>query len=124
MREYIVDRSVGEKVWTGSWWEKSAKMLRQDLTDAGISPVDEQGRVVDFHGQRMTFITGLARAGVPISTAQKLARHSDVNLTLGTYTHLEMSELAGAVGKLPKLALGNDASPVNLLGREVAGDRH
>jgi site-specific recombinase XerC len=88
IQDYIDGRPVREKIWAGSWWEKSAKMLRQDLADAGISPIDEQGRVIDFHGQRTTFITGLARAGVSVSTAQKLARHSDVNLTLGTYTRL------------------------------------
>jgi site-specific recombinase XerC len=110
IRDYIVGRSVGDKIWAGSWWEKSAEMLRQDLMDAGISSIDEQGRVVDFHGQRMTFITGLARAGVTVSTAQKLARHSDVNLTLGTYTRLEIGELADAVGKLPKLELSRDLS--------------
>jgi site-specific recombinase XerC len=109
IQDYIAGRRVGDKIWAGSWWEKSAKMLRQDLTDAGISPVDEQGRVVDFHGQRTTFITGLARAGVSVSTAQKLARHSDVNLTLGTYTRHEITELADAVGKLPKIAMGHEA---------------
>jgi hypothetical protein len=34
---------------------------------------------------------------------QRLARHSDVNLTLGTYTRHELKELAEAVGRLPRL---------------------
>ena len=41
-----------------------AEMLRLDLADAKIEPEDAQGRVVDFHGQRTTFISALARAGV------------------------------------------------------------
>jgi len=45
----------------------------------------------------------LARAGVPPATAQKLAQHSDVNLMLGTYTRLEMTELGEAVNRLPAL---------------------
>jgi hypothetical protein len=85
-------------------------MLRLDLAEAGIAPEDDQGRIIDFHGQRMTFITALARAGVPPATAQKLARHSDINLTMGTYTCLQMADLAVAVGKLSALrpCLGED----------------
>ena len=78
-------------------------MFRTDLGASGIEIVDVDGKVLDFHGQRMTYIRGLARAGVSPTKPQKLARHSDVNLTLGTYTRLEMTELADAVGKLPKL---------------------
>ncbi|MCY2986482.1 MAG: hypothetical protein NTY19_01225 [Planctomycetota bacterium] len=81
-------------------------MLRDDLVDAGIEPVDDDGRVVDFHGQRTTFITGLARAGVVPAMAQQLARHSDIKLTMGTYTRLTMQEMAAAVGTLPEIHLG------------------
>jgi len=42
--------------------------------------------------------------------AQKLARHSDVNLTLGTYTHLQAKELAQAVEGLPSLVSDERAS--------------
>jgi hypothetical protein len=65
--------------------------------------VDTQGLVVDFHGQRTTFITALASAGVSPASAQKLARHSDINLTMGTYTRLEAAELADDIGKLTGL---------------------
>jgi integrase len=80
---YLANRKPGDPVWPGFWWQRSAEMLRLDLLNAGIEPVDDEGRVVDFHGQRMTFITGLARAGVAPATAQRLARHSDINLTMG-----------------------------------------
>jgi integrase len=103
MRAYLAGRPADKPVWPGSWWRRSAEMLRSDLLDADIEPEDPIGRVVDFHGQRTTFITALARAGVPPATAQKLARHSDINLTLGTYTRLHIDELAGAVDKLSKL---------------------
>jgi len=103
MREYLAGRRPEQPVWPGSWWRRSADMLRFDLAVANIEPVDAQGRVVDFHGQRMTFISALARAGVPPATVQKLARHSDVNLTMGVYTRLQIQDLAGAVGKLSEL---------------------
>jgi integrase len=77
-------------------------MLRIDLMNVGI-PSSDVGRVVDFHALRTTFITSLARAGVAPAMAQKLARHSDINLTLGTYTKLHLGELAHAVGKLASI---------------------
>jgi hypothetical protein len=45
----------------------------------------------------------LARAGVHPKTAQQLARHSDINLTMGVYTKLDLRELAEAVELLPSL---------------------
>jgi hypothetical protein len=94
-------------------------MLRRDLKAAGIAPKDASGRVVDFHGQRTTFITGLSRSGVAPAVAQKLARHSDIKLTMDVYTRLEMSELGDAVSKLPRLALSSPVSPPS----EQNGDR-
>ena len=44
-----------------------------------------------------------AAANGPPAMTQKLARHSDINLTLGTYTHLHIEELLQAVEKLPVL---------------------
>lgn len=62
-----------------------------------------RGRVIDFHGQRTTFITNLSRAGISPALAQKLARHSDIKLTMGTYTQLDLAELGQAVEQLPAL---------------------
>ena len=44
---------------------------------------------------------GPARNGVLPSVAQKLMRHSDIRLTMNTYTHLELADTAGAVASLP-----------------------
>jgi integrase len=79
-------------------------MLQIDLEEAGIVARDDH-QIVDFHALRTTFITGLARAGVAPALAQKLARHSDINLTLNAYTRLQMNDLAGAVGRLTVVAL-------------------
>lgn len=107
LKIYLADRKPGDPVWPGFWWQRSAEMLRLDLLNAGIEPRDDEGRVVDFHGQRTTFITSLARAGVAPATAQRLARHSDVNLTMGVYTRLGLEDLAGAVNNLPELRLAS-----------------
>jgi integrase len=103
VRKYVKGRDPNNPVWPGSWWRRSAEMMRLDLRAAGIKPVDSEGRVVDFHGQRTTFITSLARAGVTPAKAQRLARHSDINLTMGTYTQLGVEDLQSAVDDLPVL---------------------
>jgi integrase len=103
---YLKDRDRAKPIWPGGWWRRSADMFRADLVAAEIEDTDADGKVLDFHGQRMTFISGLARAGVSPTKAQKLARHSDVNLTLRTYTHLSAEELASAVESLPSLTGG------------------
>jgi hypothetical protein len=54
-----------------------------------------------FHALRMTFITNLTRSGVSPKTAQTLARHSDINLTMGVYTRLGVMDQAAAVEALP-----------------------
>lgn len=62
---------------------------------------DRPGRFADFHSNRHTFITNLGRAGVSPKTAQELARHSDIRLTIGVYSHSDLAEKADAVGRLP-----------------------
>jgi integrase len=61
----------------------------------------EDGLFADFHANRHTFITNLGRAGVPLTTAQKLARHSDPRLTSNIYTHLGVHDQAAAIEALP-----------------------
>ena len=55
----------------------------------------------------MTFITNLPRAGVSPKTAQTLARHSDINLTMNTYTMLSVHDQASAVEMLPPIPTGD-----------------
>ncbi len=65
--------------------------------------VDADGRYADFHALRKTFITNLSRAGVSPKLAQTLARHSDINLTMNTYTTLEIHDQSAAVEGLPAI---------------------
>ncbi len=66
-----------------------------------LRSLDEQGRCVDFHALRKTFITNLSLSGASPKTAQTLARHSDINLTMNTYTMLGIGDQASAVEALP-----------------------
>ncbi len=47
------------------------------------------------------FITNLQRAGISLKMAQTLARHSDIQLTLGVYTHVELHDQTAAIESLP-----------------------
>jgi len=80
---------------------KMTKVFDADLRFAGIAKRDEQGRTVDIRALRHTFGTMLSKAGVPLQLIQKAMRHSDPRLTMGTYSHLELLDLSGAVAKLP-----------------------
>ena len=83
--------------------KRTAEMIKKDLERAGIPYVDEHGHYADFHALRKTFITNLSRVGVSPKTAQLLARHSDINLTMNTYTMLGVYDQAMAVEALPPI---------------------
>jgi integrase/recombinase XerD len=75
--------------------------LQQRLKSDFLCYCDHDGLFADFHSMRHLFITSLERAGVRPKMAQTLARHSDIRLTLGVYTHIEMSDCATAIESLP-----------------------
>jgi len=85
----------------GGWLRRTSKMMRMDLERAGIPYQNEAGLYADFHSNRHTFISNLARANVSPKLAQSLARHGDVNLTMNIYTHVDTSDQSEAVSKLP-----------------------
>jgi integrase len=84
-------------------WRNLLRTFNLDLAAAGIPKRDAQDRTVDVHCLRHTFATLLARNGVSPSIAQKLMRHSDIRLTMNTYTHLDLADTAGAVASLPTI---------------------
>lgn len=73
------------------------------LDDAGRQIPDERGRTIDRHGLRTTFISWLSVAGVSPREAMELARHTDVRLTLRSYTDPKLLNLRQAVDRLPML---------------------
>lgn len=81
----------------------TARMIKEDLEQAGLSYKDDQGRVFDFHALRHQFGSMLAAKGVHPKTAQSLMRHSDINLTMALYTHSLVEQEFAAVESLPDL---------------------
>lgn len=72
---------------------------------------------IDVHALRVTFITDLARSGVNLQTAQRLARHKTVRMTAQLYTRLRVEDLRGAIDGLPKLRpVSDDAEKTTTVG--------
>ena len=55
---------------------------------------DGAGRVVDFHGLRVHYVSRVVEAGANVKEAMELARHSDPKLTLRTYAKVSIHNLA------------------------------
>ncbi len=86
---------------------------------AGILKRDERNRVVDVHALRVTFGTHLCAAGVPLRTAQAAMRHSQPELTANIYTDPKLLDLAGAIDRLPALALTPQPASPGATGAET-----
>ena len=65
----------------------------QRALEASEIPYEVDERKADFHTLRYTFITNLIKAGESPAYVQRLARHSDINLTYRVYTDLGLEDL-------------------------------
>ena len=97
LRELLGRRGPTEPLFTMPARANVARMLREDLAEAGIPLRDTSGRVVDFHALRRTFATQLYQAGVRPQLAQRLLGHSTVDLTTNLYTDIGMSDQVQAI---------------------------
>jgi integrase len=106
LRGYLADRPAGQPVWPGSWHERGADMLRDDLEAARIPYVVEgpDGPLfADFHALRHSYVALLDRAGLTLKQAMQLARHSDPKRTMAVYGRAALHDLGAAVDRLPGL---------------------
>lgn len=98
-------RTTPKTLLSGCCWlreaEKDAKEHERRAKSEHLEPVDESGRVLDFHCLRHTYITRLAKSGVHPKTAQARARHSTITLTMDAYTHSLRSDERSALDLLP-----------------------
>jgi integrase len=83
------------------------KYLRRVFERAGIPLKDEAGRDVHVHALRHTFCTRLARAGIPIATAQLLTGHRSAEVLLSVYTHLVTEDARQARESLPRVPVAS-----------------
>ncbi|MEO0588364.1 MAG: tyrosine-type recombinase/integrase [Planctomycetota bacterium] len=99
LRPWLATKLVGKRVLALP--HDTARMMRRDLRAAEIPIQDDQGRVVDFHALRHTYITRLVASGASVKVAQELARHSTPVLTIGRYAHTHRQEMVEALGAVP-----------------------
>jgi hypothetical protein len=89
----------GKKTWL---------MVKKDLERVGI-PYETAEGIADFHASgRHTYITELLRNGASITEARKLARHTDVKMTM-RYTHVGLADQAKALASLPETSTPKSA---------------
>jgi len=67
---------------------------------------DSQGNFADFLCLRHTFITNLFINGVSPRTAQAIARHSNISLTMNVCTRVNTEAQIDAINALPAPAAG------------------
>ncbi len=79
-------------------------ILKRDLRMGGIDPDG-----VDVHALRHTTATHLVKGNVAPRTAQTLMRHSDIRLTLNTYTDPRLLDTVSALDALPSITRKPDA---------------
>jgi len=104
--------------------DQTARMLHDDLDEARrrwlqdaktdaerqqrersdfLKHIDADGRVLDFHGTRHTYVSAIVAGGASVKTCQELARHSTPALTIGRYSHARLHDLTAALDALPDL---------------------
>ena len=79
--------------------DTSGKVVRKS-----VPYIDDVGRFADFHSLRHTCGTLLAASGCHPKVAQKIMRHTDINLTMSLYTHVLEGQESKAVNGLPDLS--------------------
>ena len=102
-----LDLKAARKAWLEEAKTPEEKKVREKSDF--LKYQDGDGLFADFHSNRHLFITSLERVGTSPKMAQILARHSDICLTLGVYTHVGMNDQTRAIAALqppPKSGYG------------------
>ena len=124
LRSWLAGFDAGAPLWPGRWAANhcAGELVKRDVANAraawvaagkgtagkatreaadDFKPRHREGRHLDFHGLRHSFISALVRAGVTPAVAMKLARHSTITLTIDRYTHVSAQDAAAGIDRLP-----------------------
>lgn len=77
--------------------------IADKLEDGRISTADKNGRTLDRHAMRTTFVTRLGHYGVDYRAQVVPARHSPQGITLRNYQDFSVFDLWSEIRKLPGL---------------------
>ncbi|MCD0459207.1 tyrosine-type recombinase/integrase [Roseiconus lacunae] len=101
LKDWTKGRQPGDRVFNVP--AGILRIMDRDLVAAGIPKADADGCVVHIHALRHSFGTHLSKSGVAPRVAQAAMRHSNINLTMTTYTDARLLDTAEAVEGLPIL---------------------
>lgn len=104
LRSWVSGKSLTDSVFRIS--SSFLDVLDREIEAASIPKVDAEGRVVHIHALRHSFATHLSRAGVMPMVAQAAMRHSNIGMTMTTYTDSRLLDTAAAVESLPTFDIG------------------
>ena len=82
---------------------RPSEWIREDLKAANLPTKDYEGRKIDFHSLRGSYITFLANSQTPVRVTQELARHSNPALTMNVYAKVLPEIQKQAVRSLPDI---------------------
>ncbi len=82
-------------------WQQYFKRIREKYEASGGPPMP----VVTPHVCRHTFCSNMAKSGLNLKTLQYLMGHSDVGITLNTYTHVDYEDVLQEVRRVCKMDL-------------------
>ena len=102
----------------------TAELVRQDLKAAELKNIDFEGREIDFHSLRNSFISFLANSDTPFKAVQTLARHSDPKLTYNVYARTFEGTERKAVAGLPVVDLSSFAAMGAMSASTELADNH
>jgi len=100
------DLGAARAAWIAEAQTPDERVRREG--DTFLAYRDDAGRYADCYSLRHTFISNLAAGGVHPKTAQTLARHSTITLTMDRYTHTYRGALSDAMATLPDLSPNAD----------------
>lgn len=86
--------------------------MQVDLQAAGVEYIDSHGLYADFHALRHTFITHMMKSGINPKTAQALARHSTIDLTVNVHTSLTVPSRVSRFQDRWRFDVTNDRSEI------------
>ncbi len=96
---FLFDDRARREAWIREG--ETAAERRQRRRSRTECPVES---VLDFHALRHTFITSVVKSGAHPKQAQRLARHSKIELTMNHYTHLSLLDDRTALSAVPGIA--------------------
>lgn len=104
LRDWIQSLAPDEYLFPRLGHRATHKIIKRDLTAAGISYTDDQGRYRDWHALRHSFVSRTWKSGACPNVIQRAARHQDLRTTM-KYSHTTDDDLRDAAELTPRLPI-------------------